>query len=79
MVLNKDVALGASLVLSVVSLVLLFSVTWYFQSSLDLLQQQVELDRELVLKLQEQVEVSCTIVANHKSIGVCIFFTYVLC
>jgi len=61
MVLNKDVALGASLVLSVVSLVLLFSVTWYFQSSLDLLQQQVELDRELVLKLQEQVEVSCTL------------------
>jgi len=32
-------------------------VTWYFQSSLDLLQQQVEYDRELLLKLQEQVNV----------------------
>jgi len=57
MVLNKDVALGASLVLSLVSLVLLFSVTWYLQSSLDLLQQQVEFDREQLMKLQEQVKV----------------------
>jgi len=45
-----------SLVLSVVSLVLLFGVTWYFQSSLSLLQQQVEHDRELLVKLQEQIE-----------------------
>ena len=52
---NKDVVLVVSLVLSLVSLVLLFGVTWYFQSSLDLLQQQVEYDRELLLKLQEQV------------------------
>ena len=44
--INKDVVLVVSLVLSVVSLVLLFGVTWYFQSSLDLLQQQVEYDRE---------------------------------
>ena len=51
---NKDVVLVVSLVLSLVSLVLLFGVTWYFQSSLDLLQQQVEYDRELLLKLQEQ-------------------------
>ena len=29
-------------------------MTWYFQSSLDLLQQQVEYDRELLFKLQEQ-------------------------
>ena len=49
---NKDSILGVSLVLSVVSLVLLFVVTWYFQSSLNLLQQQVEHDRELLLKLQ---------------------------
>ena len=54
---NKDVVLVVSLVLSLVSLVLLFGVTWYFQSSLDLLQQQVEYDRELLLKLQEQVNV----------------------
>ena len=52
---NKDVVLVVSLVLSVVSLVLLFGVTWYFQSSLDLLQQQVEYDRELLFKLQEQI------------------------
>ena len=54
---NKDSVLGASLVLSVVSLVLLFGVTWYLQASLDLLQQQVENDRELLVKLQEQVNV----------------------
>ena len=53
--INKDVVLVVSLVLSVVSLVLLFGVTWYFQSSLDLLQQQVEYDRELLFKLQEQI------------------------
>ena len=50
--------LVVSLVLSVVSLVLLFGVTWYFQSSLDLLQQQVEYDRELLFKLQEQINVN---------------------
>ena len=55
---NKNVMLVVSLVLSVVSLVLLFGVTWYFQSSLDLLQQQVEYDRELLFKLQEQINVS---------------------
>ena len=57
---NKDVVLVVSLVLSLVSLVLLFGVTWYFQSSLDLLQQQIEYDRELFLKLQEQVNVRIT-------------------
>ena len=56
--LNKDVVLVVSSVLSVVSLVLLFCVTWYFRSSLNLLQQQVEYDRELLLKLQEQINVS---------------------
>ena len=56
--INKDVVLVVSLVLSVVSIVLLFGVTWYFQSSLDLLQQQVEYDRELLFKLQEQINVS---------------------
>ena len=55
--INKDIVLVVSLVLSVVSLVLLFGVTWYFQSSLDLLQQQVEYDRELLFKLQEQINV----------------------
>jgi len=56
--INKDVVFGVSLVLSVVSLVLLFGVTWYFQSSLDLLKQQVEHDRELLFKLQQQITVS---------------------
>jgi len=54
---TKDTVLAASLLLSVVSLVLLFGMTWYFQSSLSLLQQEVEFDRELLLKLQEQVKV----------------------
>ena len=51
-VVNKDSVPGASLVLSIVSLLLLFGVTWYFEASLNLLQQQVEYDRELLLKLQ---------------------------
>ena len=46
---NKDIVLVVSLVLSIVSLVLLFGVTWYFQSSLNLLQQEVEYDRELYM------------------------------
>jgi len=54
---TKDTVLAASLLLSVVSLVLLFGVSWYFQSSLSVLQQEVEFDRELLLKLQEQVKV----------------------
>ena len=63
---NKDSVLGASLVLSVVSLVLLFGVTWYFQSSLSLLQQQVDNDRELLLELKSQVKVRFNVV-NHFS------------
>ena len=65
---NKDSVLGASLVLSVVSLVLLFSVTWYFQSSLSLLQQQVDNDRELLLKLKSQVKV------RFNNVSHCCFF-----
>ena len=61
-VVNKDSGVpGASLVLSIVSLVLLFGVTWYFEASLDLLQQQVAYDRKLLLKLQ----VSYLIVSNN--------------
>ena len=63
--INKDVVLIVSLALSVVSLVLLFGVTWYFQSSLDLLQQQVEYDRELLFKLQEQINVSILKMARY--------------
>ena len=69
---NKDSVLGASLVLSVVSLVLLFGVTWYFQTSLNLLQQQVEYDRELLLKLQEQVNVRKKLIAIYQLMPVCI-------
>lgn len=49
---NKDSVLGASLVLSIVSLVLVFGVTCYFQTSLNLLKQQVEYDKELMLTFQ---------------------------
>ena len=63
--INKDVVLVVSLVLSVVSLVLLFGVTWYFHSSLDLLQQQVEYDREKLFKLQEQINMSSYTVYTH--------------
>ena len=62
---NKDTLLVVSSVLSVVSLVLLFGVTWYFQSSLSLLQQQVEYDRELLYKLQEQINVRVRIYYLH--------------
>jgi len=62
---NKDIVLVVSLVLSVVSLVLLFGVTFYFQSSLDLLQQQVEYDRDLLLKLQEQINVHRSMVRSY--------------
>ena len=55
---NNDVALGVSVVLSTVSVVLLLVVTVYFQTSLRTLEQQVELDKELLLQLQEQVRVS---------------------
>ena len=55
---SRDSVLGASLVLSLISLALLFGVTLYFQSLLSLLQQQTEYDRELLMKMKEQVEVS---------------------
>jgi len=59
---TKDTVLVVSLVLSVVSVVLLFGVAWYFQSSLSLLQQQVEYDRELLVKLQEKLKVLNSII-----------------
>ena len=43
--------------LSTVSLVLLLVVTCYFQTSLKTLEQQVELDKELLLQLQNQIRV----------------------
>ena len=52
---KKDGVLLTSLVLSVVGLVLLIGVTWYFQLSLNSKQQQVEYDRVLLLQLQEQL------------------------
>ena len=55
---SRDSVLGASLVLSLTSLALLFGVTLYFQSLLSILQQQTEYDRELLMKMKEQVEVS---------------------
>ena len=51
-VVNRDYALVVSLMLLVVSLGLLFGVTWY---SLALLQEQAEYDQEVLSKLQEQV------------------------
>ena len=55
--INKDCVLGASLVLSIVSLILLLGAIWYFQSSLNLLQHQIEDDKELLLELQDQIKV----------------------
>ena len=55
--INRDGVLAASLVLSIVSLVLLLGVTWHFQSSLNSLQQQVDNDRDLLLQLQDHVKV----------------------
>ena len=52
---NKDGVLGTSVVLSIVGLVLLLGVTWYFQLSLNSKQQQIEYDREMLLQLQEQL------------------------
>ena len=68
---NKDSVLGASLILSVASLVLLFGVTWYFQTSLNLLQQQVEYDRELLVKLQEQVNVRRNLIITYLYLATC--------
>ena len=60
---NKDSVLGISLLLSVVSLVLLFSVTWYFQSSQNTQQQQAARDKATLLKLQVDIynTYSCSI------------------
>ena len=54
---NRDSVLGASLVISIVSLVLLFVGSWHFKTSLNSLQQQVEYDREALMELQNQVKV----------------------
>ena len=59
---NKDSVLGVSLVLSVVSLVTVLGVTWYFQASLNLLQQQVEYDNELMLKFQVLLTIALDLV-----------------
>ena len=55
---DRDVTLGISVVLSIVSIVLLLVVTCYFQTALWTLEQNVELDKELLLQLEEQVKVS---------------------
>jgi len=54
--INKDIVLVVSLAL-------------YFQSSLDLLQQQVEYDRELLFKLQKQINVSSSLYVIIKNLG----------
>ena len=64
-VVYKDSVVGASLVLSVVSWVLLFGVTWYFETSLNLLQQEIQYDRELLLKLQVLSATVCITVHDY--------------
>ena len=54
---NKDGVLGASLILAIVSLALLFGVTWHLQSSLNLLRQKVEHGRKSELQDQDMVKV----------------------
>ena len=41
----------------VIGLILLLGVTWHFQTSLNLLQHQVEDDKKLLLELQDQIKV----------------------
>ena len=73
---NKDGVLGTSLVLSIVGLVLLIGVTWYFQYSK---QQQVEYDRKLLLQLQDQLTVLVKVhIKIHSHMFVCIYIaTYI--
>ena len=54
---NRNSVLGASLILSIVSLALLFGVTWHLQSSLNLLQEEVEYDRKLESQDQDTVKI----------------------
>ena len=68
---NKDDILGASLVLSIVGLVLLLGMTWYFQLSLNSKQQQVGYDRELLLQLQDQLTVKVRYISNLYASYIC--------
>ena len=67
-VASKDIVLVVSLLLSVISLVLLFGVTWHFQSSLDLLQQEAEYDRKVLFKLQKLIEVRYNLISYKQEI-----------
>ena len=69
---NKDGILGTSLVLSIVGLVLLLGVTWYFQLSLNSKQQQVGYDRELLLQLQDQLKVKVRYISSLYASYICI-------
>ena len=69
---SKDIVFVVSIVLSVVNLVLVFGM---FQSSLDLLHQQVEYDRQLLLELQAKVNVSIRII-TYKHDYDCKHFVY---
>ena len=69
---NKDGILGTSLVLSIVGLVLLLGVTWYFQLSLNSKQQQVGYDRKLLLQLQDQLTVKVRYISNLYASYMCI-------
>ena len=53
---NRNGVLGASLILSIVSLALLFGATWHLQSSLNLLHEEVEYDRKLESEDQDTVK-----------------------
>ena len=69
---TKDGILGTSLVLSIVGLVLLFGVTWYFQLSLNSKQQQIGYDRELLLQLQDQLTVKVKYISNLYASYICV-------
>ena len=72
---NKDGILGTNLVLSIVGLVLLIGVTWYFQLSLNSKRQQIEYDRELILQLQDQLTVKVTHWDTYIAIYMCSYIT----
>ena len=60
---TKDVVMVVSLALSLVSLILLFGVTWHFESSLNHLEHQVDYDRELFMK-QNRVRACIAAIPN---------------
>ena len=72
---NKDGVLGASLILSIVSLALLFGVTWHLQSSINLLRQH---GRKSKIQDQDMVKVYLYITLAYVCSYIRIYIIWVL-